>query len=169
MNCETACLWIQGSLDGELNRWREWCLRRHLAQCDDCLRTMAESSRAHHAVSAARDDVVRALDAGADQDYFWLQVRRRLDSSESRASRHWAPAWSLAGATVVAVLLVSLITVWQSDRPLAEPRIMTEISNIETPLTNTSHLTFISAESGTTFIIISGLPTEFEEEEGEEL
>ena len=167
MNCERAQLWIQGLVDRELSGWREWRLRRHLAHCDACLRTLAESSAAHQKLVAVRDDVARALDAGMESDFFWSQVRRRLNAAGVSASPRWVPTWSMAAATGVAVLVVSLVTMWQNDRALSEPRGTTEVGNIQTPLSNTSHMTFISGESGTTFIIISGLPTELEEEEEE--
>ena len=176
MNCEKTQRWMQALVDDELNGWSGWRLRRHLVRCESCTQDLATIVRLRKNLAAHRVTIVADVAGEAGEKlFFWSQVRRRLNAEASDSPSHPAatetpsPWFGRAGFVVTTTLAMTLLLIatlrWQG-RPGDEMRmVQTEIGDVETPFSNTHHMTYISAESGNTFIWIYGLPTELEDEE----
>lgn len=169
MNCGQAKLWVQALADGELHGWRAWRLRRHVARCDGCAGELATAARLKTALASQRTLIDAAVASGAEETvFFWAQLRRRIQAQGKAGRVTPSGVWifrregRLVAAAVAVVFLLAFTLRWQTERAVALAGAASEITDIETPFSNSHAVTYISAESGATFVWIYGLPPEFE-------
>lgn len=191
MNCGRAQFWIQALADGELNHWRTRRLERHLLGCSACASQLATVQWMKRILERNREEIVCSLETQVgEREFFWQQVWRQLQAGlplpgktlpnagdTVKIPRLFSDAWAwlpwYGRVSFVAVMTVALVAFlgatlfWGNNQIESLAYGPSEVSDIQTPYSNSHPLTYIFGDAGITMIWIYGLPPEFEEEENE--
>ena len=143
MSCQDVCEFLDAHLDNELDVITNSQFDRHLTECAACRAKYDQYRQIHHSVNAH-------MQYFQAPEEFEQKLRERLYPNGRRRDRtiwpEWFPrwrAWTLAGASVITVLLLALVLLQVMRRPASSDMLAEQVvsSHIRSLLAN--HLTDI--------------------------